>query len=198
MMRCIAVLVGGLLLGACTQGVPPLNFSVPSVQASARKVPAEMRSITVALARAEEQETVFQPGQETLTPLWKTALEEALNNSAAFQDDAPTKVSVAVKILKVDVPGVGITFPVTTAALYQVVNRANGAVLYSERIETVGTTPSNFAFLGLARARESVNRSVQANISRFTDKVPSIQIPQSALSAGPILPSNINGGLPRS
>ena len=189
-MRRSAVLLFVLLLGACTQGVPPLNFSVPNVQASARKVPAEVKSITVALARAQEQETIFQPGQETLTPIWKTALEEALNNSAIFQDDASTKVSVAVKILKIDVPALGVTFPVTTAALYQVVNRQTGAVLYSERIETVGTVPSDFAFLGLARARESVNRSVQANIARFVERVPSIQVPLPSFSAGTALPSN--------
>lgn len=195
-MRLPAILIFMLLLGACTQGVPPLNFSVPNVQASPRKVLAEVKSITVVLARADEQETVFQPGQETLTPLWKTALEEALNNSAVFQDEATTKVSVAVKILRVEIPGVGLTFPVTTAALYQVVNRQSGAVLYSERIETIGTTPVNFAFLGIARARESVNRSVQANIARFIESVPRTQVTQPSFPLGITLP--LKGAAPQS
>ena len=193
----LIILIATLMLGACTQGIPPLNFSVPNVTASPRKVPAEVRSITVSLARAEEQETVFQPGQETLTPVWKTGLEEALNNAAVFQDDTPTKVSISVKVLKVAVPPIGISFTVMTAALYQVTDRATGAVLFSERIETEGTTPSDFAFLGLARAREAVNRSVQANIARFIQAAPAIRIPLADYPASAASPRSTTG-LPRS
>jgi len=155
-----------------------LNFSVPDISPSARKVPAEVKSITVALARANEQETVFQPGQETLTPIWKVGLEEALNAAAIFRDDSSTKVAIAVKILKVNVPALGGDFTVTAAALYQVTDRATGSTLYSERLETTGTTPLGFAFLGLARAREAVNRAVQANIAKFIATVPNMTVPR--------------------
>jgi len=141
------------------------------VAPSARKVPAEVKSITVALARTTEQETVFQPGQETLVPIWKAGVEEALNTAAVFRDDSPTKVSVSVKILKIDVPGFGGEMTVTVAALYQVTDRASGNVLYSQRLETQGVVPLGFAFLGLARAREAFNRAVQANIASFVESV---------------------------
>lgn len=182
-MQGAVLLLSALLLGACTQGVPPLNFSVPYLSPASRKLPVEARSITVAIARPDEQETVFAAGQETLTPIWKTALEEALNRSAVFQDDAPRKVSVAVTVLKVNVPAFGVTFPVDTAARYQIINRATGATLYERRIETQGTVPSDFSFIGVARARESVNRSVQANIAEFVKSLNGWQPPGGQLAA---------------
>lgn len=173
-MRRLAACLSVMLLSACAQGVPPLNFSVPNITPSSQKVDAEVKSITVALARADEQETVFEPGQETLTPIWKNGLEEALDKAAVFRDDAARKVSINVKILKTDIPPVGLSFTATTAALYTVTDRATGTPLFSERIETAGTTPTGFSFLGVARAREAVNRAVQANIASFVERVPNI------------------------
>lgn len=98
------VLVG---LSACAQTVPPLNFSVPNVGPTTHKVPAELRSINVSMARPDEQLGMLQAGYEVLTPIWKSALEDALNRMALFQDDAPRKVSISAKILRVDVPGMG-------------------------------------------------------------------------------------------
>lgn len=195
-MRRFAACLSVLLLSACAQGVPPLNFSVPNITPSPEKVQAEVKSITVALARADEQETVFQPGQETLTPVWKTGLEEALDKAAVFRDDAPRKVSINVKILKTEVPSIGISFTVTAAALYTVTDRATGKPLFSERIETKGTTPADFAFLGLARAREAVNRAVQANIARFVERVPSIATTVNATATDRLMPMSENNRRP--
>ena len=173
-----------LFAAGCTQGIPPLNFSVPNISPSERKVFAEVKSVTVAFAAAEEQERKFDPGDEIIAPIWKTALEEALNRSAIFQDDSKRKISISVKIIKIYFPPFGMEFTTTTAAVYQVLDRLSGAVLYSERIESIGTTPSNFAFLGVARARESVNRSVQANITKFISCVSLMRLglPQQLIS----------------
>ena len=186
-MKRFAACLSALLLSACAQGIPPLNFSVPNITPSPVKVDAEVKSITVALARADEQETVFQPGQETLTPIWKNGLEEALDKAAVFRDDAARKVSINVKVLKVEVPPLGLSFTVTAAALYTVRDRASGTALFSERIETIGTTPTGFSFLGIARAREAVNRAVQANIARFIERVPSIGRALTASTRGVLM-----------
>lgn len=173
-MRWFYLLILILFNAGCTQGIPPLNFSVPNIQPSSQRVAAEVKSVTVSLARADEQESMFQAGDELITPSWKAALDEALNKAAIFQDDAQRKVSIAVKVLRVNFPPFAMNFTTTSVAVYQVLDRSSGAVLYAERIQTTGTAPSDFAFLGVARARESVNRSVQANIAEFISKVGSM------------------------
>lgn len=178
----LAALVG---LSACAQTVPPLNFSVPNVGPTAHKVPAELRSINVSVARPDEQLGMLQAGHETLAPIWKSALEDALNRMAVFQDDAPRKVSVSAKILKIDVPGMGASFTTNTAARYEVIDRATGGLIYTKQIEAEGTTPMDFAFLGVARARESVNRSVQNNIALFLKDMEALDLGRPMFPATP-------------
>jgi hypothetical protein len=165
-MRFLAIIFVGLLLSACTHGVPPLNFSVPNVGPSATKIPAEVRSITVSMARPDETTGKLSGDNSTLAT-WKNGIEEALDKMAIFQDDAPKKVSIAVKVLKLDAPGGGLEMTTQTSARYEIIDRSNGAVIYTTDINSSGTTPADFDFLALARARESVNRAVQNNILQF-------------------------------
>jgi hypothetical protein len=171
-----AIIAAGVLLAGCAQGIPPLNFSVPNVGPSATKIPAEAKSITVSMARPDEQTGQLRAGNETIAPYWKTSLEEALNKMAIFQDDAPKKVSLSVKVLKLDVPGGGSSMTTDAGARYELIDRSNGAVIFTTDINTSGTTPADFAFLGLARARESVNRAVQNNILQFLQALQTVNI----------------------
>ena len=156
-----------LLLGGCAQGVPPLNFSVPNVGPSSTKLEAELRSMTVTVARPDERTGDLPPDAAAVTPLWQNALQEALNRMVIFRDDNPRKVSLSVKVLKLDFPLAGIDFTTQAAARYEIIDRNNGDIILSQVVESSGTAPANFAFLGVARLRESVNRSVQNNIARF-------------------------------
>ena len=172
------VLVAGLVLAGCATGMPPLNFSVANVGLSQYRLDAEVRSITVTLARPDEQvgELDVQMAESAglqvssgmaLTTIWKTALQEALDRSLIFRDDGSRTVSIAVKVLKLDVPNMGFSFKTDTVARYEVINRSNGDIIFSQDIASSGLTPAGHAFLGAARARESVNRAVQNNIALF-------------------------------
>lgn len=165
-----------LLVAGCAQSIPPLNFSVPNVGPSKTKIQAELRSITVSMARPDEARGDVMAGMEVVVPIWKSALEEALNKMAIFRDDAPGKLSLAVKVLKIDVPAAGISFTTQTAARYELIDRSNGAVVYTSDINSSGTTPGDFAFLGRARARESVNRAVQNNILLFLQALETVNV----------------------
>lgn len=175
-MRSLIVLFFALLLSACAQQVPPLNFSVPNVGPSGYKISAEVRSITVAHARPDEQKGQLTAGMEAIPVLWKSSLEEALNKSVIFQDDAPKKVSISVKILKLDAPSVGFDMTTEAAARYEIIDRNDGAIIFTSDIDSTGVTPVDFAFLGLARARESVNRAVQNNILKFMQQLETVDI----------------------
>lgn len=166
------------LLAACNPP-QPLNFSVQNVQASPVKIDADLRTITVTPGAPNERTGDLPPAVASITGNWKEATQEALSRSALFNDDSRRHVNLEVKILKFDIPGMGITFPTSTDASYTLVDRQNGAVIFRKVISAQGTTPMDFAFVGAIRARESINRSAQNNIDGFL----------KALEASPIAAS---------
>jgi hypothetical protein len=107
------------------------------------------------------------PAVASITGTWKEATQEALARTAIFNDDSRHHVNLEVKILKLDAPSAGVTFPTDTDARYTLIDRSTGNVIFSQVISSEGTTPGDFAFLGVIRARESINRSVQNNIANF-------------------------------
>ena len=109
-------------------------------------------------------------------PLWQTALVEALNKMAIFNDDGKEKVNIAVKILKFEIPAAGFSMTTETEARYEIQNRKTGDIIYTQNIAASGTTPAGYAFLGATRALESMNRSVQNNISLFLQALETVDI----------------------
>ncbi|HEI3725675.1 TPA: UDP-N-acetylglucosamine acyltransferase [Escherichia coli] len=67
------------------------------------------------------------------------------------------------------------TFP-KAIARYEIINRANGDIIYTQDIESTGTVPASYAFYGIVRARESVNRAVQNNITQFLQALESVDL----------------------
>lgn len=127
----VAVIAVALLSGCGS--MPPLSFSVPTVGVSQKKIDAELKSMTVTIARSDErtgaldfQIAVRDPNQipssaqaeQMITQLWQTSLAEQINNMAIFQDEAIKKVNLSVKILKLDVGYGGFTKTTTTEARY--------------------------------------------------------------------------------
>lgn len=188
------------LLSGCGS-LPPMNFSVPNVGLSQKKVDAELKSMTVTVARPDEKTGNLDlryaamdingqgggMGDQMVPQMWQTALTEALNRMAVFQDDAAKKVSLSVKILKLDVPGAGISFTTNTTARYEIMDRKTGDLIFTQDISSSGTTPADFAFLGLARMRESINRAVQNNITQF------LQALETVDAQKPMFPAKIGG-----
>jgi hypothetical protein len=181
-----AIAVCAVFLSSCGT-VPPLNFSVPSVGVSKRKLDAELKSMTVTIARPDERTGNLPVGMEQLVPqIWQTSLTEALNKMAIFQDDAAMKVNLSVKILKMNIPPAGISFTTDTAARYEIADRKTGDVIFTQDISSSGTTPADYAFLGVARARESVNRAVQNNITQFLQALETVDIKKPMFPVKPM------------
>lgn len=180
----LSVVLIAFLITACGS-VPPLNFSVPNVGVSSKKIDAEMKSMTVTIARPDEKTGDLPVGMEQMVPqLWQTALTESLNKMAVFQDDAAKKVNISVKILKLEVPGAGFAMTTTTAARYEIMDRKTGDLIYAQSIDSSGTTPVDYAFMGVARARESINRAVQNNITQFLQALETVDVNKPMFPAG--------------
>lgn len=166
-----------LLLSGCAGTIPPLSFSVPNVGLSSHKINAEIKSFTVTTARPDEQTGDFSPGVGPKTcELWKTSLQEALDKMLIFRDGSPKKVTLSVKILKLDVPSVGFSFTTKTDARYKITDRSNGNIIFSSVVSSEGTTPANYAFSGVVRERESIDRAVQNNIMQFLQKLETVDV----------------------
>lgn len=174
-MKKILAVVFVLMLGGCTP-MPPLNFSVPNVGVSPKKVDAELKSMTVTLGRPDEAKGDLPMGVEATTALWQTALQEAIDRMAIFKDDASRKVNIQVKVLAINIPSFGASFTTSTIARYEIIDRANGSIIYTQEISADGVVPATHAFVGVVRARESINRSVQNNISQFLQALGSVDV----------------------
>ncbi|MEW0006874.1 UDP-N-acetylglucosamine acyltransferase [Escherichia coli] len=169
----LAMIIGSLT--GCAS-VPPLNFSTPNVGVSQKKIDAEIKSLTVSLARPDEQKGDITAGMEAITPIWRESLQEALDRMTIFRDSSPNTVSLNVKVLALDVPAFGVSMTTKAIARYEIINRANGDIIYTQDIESTGTVPASYAFYGIVRARESVNRAVQNNIRQFLQALESVDL----------------------
>lgn len=176
MKKLVSAAVLMLWLVGCASN-PPLNFSPPNVGVSAHKIGAEMKSLTVTLARPDEAKGKIPAAAQTEVPqMWQNALTEAINRMAIFQDDAPHKVSLSVKVLKLDVPNFGISMTTDTIARYEIIDRATGSIIYTQDIAASGVVPASYAFAGVIRARESINRAVQNNITQFLQALETVDV----------------------
>lgn len=173
----IAAITAIFLLGCAP--MPPLNFSVPNAAASPKKIDAELKSLTVTIAQANEKSGVLDflsvnvragnpaLGEVMVPQLWQTSLVEALNKMAIFQDDAIKKVSLSVKIVKFNTLSAGLSFITESSALYEIIDRKTGDIVFSQVISASGKSPEDAAFDGHIRRQESINQSVQKNLSQF-------------------------------
>jgi hypothetical protein len=151
------------------QTLPPLDFTVQDVGPLTNRKDAEMRSLTVGYAPQTQQKRV--ESNHEIPPIWKEALTDALNRSLAFRDDADTRVNVSVRIVELDVPAAGFDMATTAGAIYEIVDRETGDLLFAETITTEGVVPLDYAFVGVVRAMESVNRAVRNNIAEFINRL---------------------------
>lgn len=171
----LAVVVFAVGLAGC-QAPPPLNFSVPDVGVSSKKIEAELRSVTVTLGRPDEAKGDLPMGMETITQFWKESLQESLDRMAIFRDRADDTISIQVKILAMDIPSFGASFTTKSIARYEIIDRSNGSIVFTQDVEANGVVPMDHSFVGMTRARESVNRSAQNNIKQFLQALETVDI----------------------
>ena len=168
---CVLVVVL-LALGGCASA-PPLDFTVQDVGTLQNRKEAELRSITVGYATKSQTGKNIE-SDAGLPPIWKEALQDALNRSLAFKDDAALKVNLSVRIVEVDAPAMGASMTTKVGAIYEIVDRATGDLLMAETVMSEGVVPIGYSLLGFTRARESVNRSVRNNIADFIAKLETV------------------------
>lgn len=114
---------------------------------------------------------------QTVPELWRTGLIDALSRLRTFTDASPTEVDRRVMILEFRVPRTGASMTTELMARYKICDRASGAILFSAEISSRYTVPFNYSLDGTVRATESINRAVQANISKLLERLSSAALP---------------------
>lgn len=162
------ILASGLLLSGCS--VAPLNFAPASVPTTSERLNAALVSTNVTVASKDEAVGKLNTAgaEADVASLWKSTLDDALIRMALFQDDAPRKLSLVVKILELDLRSLGSN--ARTTAEYELIDRNTGESVFTTQITTDGAASD---YVGVNRARKSANRSVQANIEQFLEKISS-------------------------
>lgn len=161
----------GLALSGCS--VPPLNFTPAAVPESPKRQNAALVSTTVTVASPEEAVGKLNTAgvEADVASLWESTLEDSLLRMAIFQDNSPNKLSLVVKVLEMDLRGLGSS--ARTTASYEFLDRNTGDVVYDT---TITTNEGASDYVGVSRVRKSANRSIQANIEEFLRQIAEAEI----------------------
>lgn len=159
-----AVLFAIIMATGCTS-IPPIDFTIQDVGVVDARKNIELKSLTVGFAPKAQQSKV--EANATIPPLWKESLTDAMNRSLIFKDDMPTKVNLSVRITEFDIPAAGVAMTTKVSAIYEIVDRGTGDLLFTQKISSEGVVPFDYAFMGVVRAVESWNRAVRNNIADF-------------------------------
>ena len=158
------------LFAGCTTA-PPLDFTVESVGMVSSRKNVELVSLTVGFAPKSQQKKIntYALGRVMANQVpssWKEALQDAINRSLIFIDDADKKINLSVRITEFTFTGIA-TVTATVTAIYEIVDRKNGDLLFAQEISAQGVVPVDFSFYGDARLAEAYNRAVRNNIAEF-------------------------------
>ena len=143
--------------------LPPLDFMVENIDQSKNRMDAELKSLTVGFVPATQQGI-----NDCLNPavpgIFKEAIQDALNRSLIFKDDAAIKVNVSAKIVTCDLPAAGIAMRTSLATRYEITNRSTGDIIFNKVISSQAVVEFGFSAIGLVRMQESTNRAFRNNI----------------------------------
>ncbi|WP_051625949.1 hypothetical protein [Kozakia baliensis] len=186
------VIAGSLFSLTACQELPPFNFAVKDVPISQQVVQADLRSIMVNVAHPDEKTGHLDPSTDKALPAIKESLNDALNRATIFQDDAAKHVNLQATVLKLDPPAIGITMVTDMDCRYVITDRSTGAPIFNEVITSQGKVPMGFSWIGVIRAKESINRAVQNNIAGFLDKLEHdpMTIARTPMSSAPVVSSS--------
>ncbi|PJG86615.1 UDP-N-acetylglucosamine acyltransferase [Conservatibacter flavescens] len=174
MKKLLLVGLASALLVGCSAPAA-LNFTPTDLApvTPAQKINSELKTISVSIATKEEQKGELQVGfmgndyEQSFKTTFKDSLEDSFARTAIFSDDASNKLSLSAKILRFETPGMGFTFDTKLLVRYDFIDRKKGISQYVTEIESDGSVPLDYAFMGAIRATEARNRAVKANIQKL-------------------------------
>ena len=100
MKRILTVLLVFITITACSEGIPPLDFTPSEVLPTGKKIDAGVKDISISFAKPKERVGKIQVGfggnqyETSFKSTFEDSLQEALIKSAVFSDYAKRKVLI--------------------------------------------------------------------------------------------------------
>ena len=113
--KLITLILIPILVGSCTS-VPPLDCKVADVGPIENRKDASLLSVTAGYAPQSKQRKM-ECNNYDVPRIFKEGLQDAINRSLAFKDDAVKKVNLSVRILTCDMPAFGAAMTTKFAAI---------------------------------------------------------------------------------
>ena len=154
-----------LMLSAC---MPPVDFTIENGGVVSQRKDAELKLITIVADYQSQQAVKVFP---SILPVWKEALTDVLGRSLMFKDDVPMKVNLSVRVFEIIYPHAGLSFTTRVSAIYEIIDRKSGDILFSHEVTSEGVVPFSHSLNGGSRLMESINRAVRNNITDFLNQL---------------------------
>ena len=166
------ILLSSILISSCNS-MPPLDMTLSSVP-DVKRQSVELKSISVGYVAKTRGITLDT--NHLVPPAWESALKDAINRSLVFQDDVDRNITISVRINHFDIPAAGFAMTSDCGAIYEIMDRSNGEIIFSTEIRSSGTTPMDYAFMGVTRVQESMNRCARNNIAGFLNDLNEVSL----------------------
>ena len=166
--RHIGLFALAVFLGGCATPVTQVNFVPAGITRASAPVDMELKTVTVVIA-----EPAVQTGQvrinATIPPLWKDAIQTAVDEAGLFKDDASRKVTISALIRKFNFNPMGFSNSCDVEVVYSVVDRSNGKIIFSRDITTTSSSNAGENWVAAVRLVNLWNRCAQESIRQFIE-----------------------------
>ena len=161
------------ILTACSYN-PNLNFHLPDVEVSKKKIDAELKFVSVTTIHPLERNGApILIIEQKIPMLFQKSLKDALDKSSIFKEESTRKVDITAKIFKLKLPNSGLSMTTEVGAKYEIIDRKTEDILFSQDISSSGTASIDY-ILGTSRFEESINRAIRSNIVIFLQNIESM------------------------
>ncbi|WNH53854.1 hypothetical protein [Stenotrophomonas oahuensis] len=173
-----------LLLAGCVSTPTQVNL-VPTGITRTVRPPMDMQVKLVSVIIADP---ATQTGKvmldATFPPVWRDAIQTSLDQAGLFSDDGSRNVTVYAKIRRFEFNPTGFSNTVDVDAVYSVVDRKSGDVVFEKEIVTSATNSASKTFNAQVRVINLWNQATQENIAKFVQALEAMPEPPSAAAAG--------------
>lgn len=159
-----------VLLSSCA--VKPTQVNLVPTGTIRASVPFDMELKTVAVVIAEQSaQTGKVMVDATFPPLWKDAIQTAVDEAGLFKDDSSKKVTISALIKKFEFNPTGFSNTCDTEVSYKVIDRSNGKEIFLKNIVTTSSNSAKNTWNANERLINLWNTTTQESIRKFVESL---------------------------
>ena len=172
-LRCRIAALGLLFLPCCVPA-PAAEVISAGVRPTTARIDAELVSVTIEPASRDRAVYPLPSTLGLFLPVWRGALQDALERSGIFRAGAPRRLALEVKVLEFALSG----RILNVLARYQLLDALSSTLVFSADMMSnqgvsglaVGVTSLEDPAVATSH-RTEVNRAIEANIVQFLDQL---------------------------